>query len=193
MINYFLATLSTYVICSIPFGLVLTKIFARKDVRKEGSGNIGATNVVRAAGKKIGYSVFALDFLKGIVALLLAVHVFKTHDPLFINLLAFVAIIGHVFPVWLKFKGGKGVATFIGILALHDLVFVTFVLLGWYVVYYITRMVGLASIILITVIGVFFIFKFNILYIGFILSAMLIVFKHKENIQRILKGSENKF
>ena len=176
-----------------PLWFSFSKDFWGKDIRKEGSGNIGATNVTRVLGKKLGYVVFFLDFIKGIVSIIIAKLYFSSEFETSYNLLPLIAVIGHIFPVWLKFKGGKGVATFIGILAYQDLLFVILIALGWYLVFYITRIVAMASVISMVVTAAFFTLKLKLFYVSIIVSALLIVYKHKENIKRILRGSENKF
>ena len=107
-----LIILLSYFMGSIPFGFILTKIFLKKDIREIGSGNIGATNVLRTGNKMIGYITLILDILKAIVPLL----VIKSNHPEFLFISTLSIFLGHVFPLWLKFKGGKGVATYIGIL-----------------------------------------------------------------------------
>ena len=119
MLNFelFLIILVSYLFGSIPFGLVLTKIFLKKDIRKIGSGNIGATNVLRAGNKILGYSTLVLDILKAVLPILYIK--FFMNDYLYISALSI--FIGHVFPIWLKFKGGKGVASYLGILCCLDI------------------------------------------------------------------------
>ena len=102
----------SYLMGSIPFGLILTKIFLKKDIRDIGSGNIGATNALRTGNKFIGYSTLILDIVKAVIPVLYV----KVNFPDLIYVSALCAFLGHVFPVWLKFKGGKGVATYVGIL-----------------------------------------------------------------------------
>ena len=118
MLNFelFLIILISYLFGSIPFGLLLTKIFLKKDIREIGSGNIGATNVLRAGNKILGYSTLVLDILKAVLPILYVK--FFMNDYLYISALSI--FIGHVFPIWLKFKGGKGVASYLGILCCLD-------------------------------------------------------------------------
>ena len=182
----------SYLIGSIPFGLILTKIFAKKDIQSSGSGNIGATNVVRVAGKKIGYATFILDSLKGVAGILLAYY-FSLQNPLFAYICGLFAILGHMFPIWLKFNGGKGVATFIGILFCYDIFLTICFLLSWYFIYYITRIVSLASIILMLVVIMFFIIKWKYVSGIFIITALLVIIKHHQNIYRLIKGQESSF
>ena len=111
METFFIISVS-YLCGSIPFGFLLTKFFLKKDIRKMGSGNIGATNVLRTGNKLIGYSTLTLDVLKAIVPLI----IIKFNSPEFIFVSSLSIFLGHVFPVWLKFKGGKGVATYVGML-----------------------------------------------------------------------------
>jgi Predicted membrane protein len=108
----FIIGIISYLMGSIPFGLILTKIFLKKDIREIGSGNIGATNALRTGNKLIGYSTLMLDVLKAVIPVLYV----KINFPEAVYISALCSFIGHVFPVWLKFKGGKGVATYLGIL-----------------------------------------------------------------------------
>ena len=119
MLNFelFLIILVSYLFGSIPFGLLLTKIFLKKDIREIGSGNIGATNVLRSGNKILGYSTLVLDILKAVLPILYIK--FFMNDYLYISALSI--FIGHVFPIWLKFKGGKGVASYLGILCCLDI------------------------------------------------------------------------
>ena len=110
--EYLIITLSSYLLGSIPFGFILTKIFLKKDIRDIGSGNIGATNALRTGNKFIGYSTLILDVIKAIIPVIYV----KLNYPDYVFIASLSTFIGHVFPVWLKFKGGKGVATYVGIL-----------------------------------------------------------------------------
>jgi glycerol-3-phosphate acyltransferase PlsY len=181
----------SYLIGSIPFGLVLTKIFSKKSLQSHGSGNIGATNVVRVAGKKIGYLTFILDSSKGILAIFITQYLF-TH-PQFNYICGFFAVLGHIYPIWLKFSGGKGVATFIGVLLYYDPFITILFLLGWYITYYIVRIVSLASILLMVVITIFFLLYWAQESIIFIILSLLIILKHSDNIRRLVKGEEHSF
>ena len=107
-----LIILISYLLGSIPFGFLLTKIILKKDIREIGSGNIGATNVLRTGNKIIGYSTLILDILKAVIPILFI----KMQFPEFIFISSLAVFLGHVFPIWLKFNGGKGVATYVGIL-----------------------------------------------------------------------------
>jgi acyl phosphate:glycerol-3-phosphate acyltransferase len=183
--------IAAYFIGSVPTGLVLSKIFSKTDIRKEGSGNIGATNVLRVLGKKLGYLTFILDFLKVVAAYFASAEILGPNN--YLPWITLVTILGHMFPVWLKFKGGKGVATFFGGLFLFDPFVAGVVVVGWYVVFYLTRMVSLASIATALVVVIFLLLEMKIYFAGYILSAIFIILKHRENISRIIKGEENSF
>ncbi len=178
---------------SIPFGVLLTKWFAGKDVRAGGSGNIGATNVARVAGKKIGAVVLLLDAGKGALPVLLALHLQPTEHRAHAAV-ALAAFLGHVFPVWLKFKGGKGVATAAGVLAvLVPLAaaagFAVFALLV--ALFRVASIGSLAGGVTALVVS-FFLGKpieYPLLGLGLLL---MMVFTHRGNISRLLKRSENK-
>lgn len=191
IINLSLISLA-YLIGSIPFGLLICKLFAKKDITKEGSGNIGATNVVRSIGKKLGALTFICDAFKGVAVLLIALK-FDIQSASTLNLIALSAIIGHCFPVWLKFKGGKGVATLLGVLFFYDPILTVFLMVGWYIVFYVTRIVALASITIMVVISAYFLLKMSFAFIGFIIAPLIVIYRHKENISRILSGQENSF
>ena len=116
-INFIILTLILYFIGSIPFGYILTKLFSLEDIRDIGSGNIGATNVLRTGNKTLAFTVLSLDILKGFLPLIILKKYFLvTNSEIIIYLIASLTILGHLFPIWLKFKGGKGVATYIGYL-----------------------------------------------------------------------------
>ena len=125
----------SYLLGSIPFGLILTKIFLKKDIRKVGSGNIGATNVLRAGNKVIGYLTLILDILKAVIPVLYIKYKF----PELIYISSLSVFIGHVFPLWLKFKGGKGVATYVGILfSINYFLGIVFVV-TWFVIFLVSK------------------------------------------------------
>jgi glycerol-3-phosphate acyltransferase PlsY len=190
----------SYLLGSIPFGYLLVRFFRKEDIRATGSGNIGATNVARSGAKGLGILTLLLDLLKGYAAVALAAH-FMPGTPGYPSdlmvLAAVAAVLGHVFPVWLKFRGGKGVATALGVfLALAPLV--AFAALGVFIVLVaITRIVSLASIvgsIMIPVFALLFLPDRTPIFIGStIFLALLIVVKHHANISRLMQGKENKF
>ena len=179
----------SYLLGSIPFGLILTKIFLKKDIRKIGSGNIGATNALRTGNKAIGYSTLILDILKAVIPVIY-VKIYYT-DYLYISSLC--VFLGHVFPIWLKFKGGKGVATYVGILCcLNIFLGISFGII-WFIVFFISKYSSLSSLLgalLIPIIN-FFIFNDDVVYF-FIIMFILIFYTHRENIKRLLNRTESK-
>ena len=193
----FLFLVLTYLIAAIPFGLVLTKIFAKKDVREFGSGNIGATNVVRVAGKKIGLLTLILDGLKGAIMVVIARFTFADASGLhiFLVLVGTVAVIAHVYPVYLNFKGGKGVATTLAVLLALDLNIGLSVIGIWALTFAIFRTSSISSIA-----AIFSSIILSICYgtsISQILFCIflfaLILYRHKENLERLIAGKEKKF
>jgi len=187
----------TYAIAAIPFGLVLAKIFAKKDIREFGSKNIGATNVARVIGKKLGFATLILDGLKGAIMVIIARFTF--HDiqnlHLFLVLVATVAVLGHVYPIYLNFKGGKGVATAIAVLFALNVSVGFLVICFWILSFCLFRISSISSIIAI----------FSSIIISTSLGApgsqiafcwflsLLILVRHKENIARLITGEEKKF
>lgn len=190
-INFIVYAVLTYLISSIPFGLIVGKIFG-KDVRKEGSKNIGATNVTRVVGKKAGILVLILDLLKGFFPILYAKHIF---EPKLVALLAIISVMGHCFSIFLKFKGGKGVATGIGVLLALSPKVTYIIILFWLGVFLTTGFVSLASILSSSISWVVIHVLEGNLYFTYasFLIGLIIIFKHKENIDRLLKGTEHKF
>jgi acyl-phosphate glycerol 3-phosphate acyltransferase len=141
--DVFLIGVISYLMGSIPFGFLLTKIFLNKDIREIGSGNIGATNVIRTGNKTIGYSTLILDILKA-VAPVIYVKIFYQD---FLYIASLCAFLGHVFPVWLKFKGGKGVATYVGILFAINFYFGIIFIISWFATFFISKFSSLSSLI----------------------------------------------
>ena len=133
--EYLIIGIASYLMGSIPFGLVLTKVFLRKDIREIGSGNIGATNVLRTGNKLIGYSTLILDITKAVVPVIYV----KINLPELIYIASLCAFLGHVFPIWLKFKGGKGVATYVGILFSINILFGLVFVISWVLVFSLFR------------------------------------------------------
>ena len=131
----------SYLMGSIPFGLILTKLFLKKDIREVGSGNIGATNVLRTGNKFIGYSTLALDVLKAIIPVIFV----KFYYSDFLYIASLCAFLGHVFPIWLKFKGGKGVATYLGILFAININFGLIFVITWLVIFVFSKFSSLSS------------------------------------------------
>ncbi|MDM7274346.1 glycerol-3-phosphate 1-O-acyltransferase PlsY [Sulfurihydrogenibium azorense] len=189
--SFFIYVLITYLIGSIPFGLIVGKIFG-KDVRKEGSGNIGATNVTRVIGKKAGILVLLLDALKGFFPVYIAKYYFPSK---YVSIIALTAVIGHCFSIYLKFKGGKGVATAFGVLLALSLKVALIVLTFWLGVFLTTGYVSLASVLSAGISwSVIYVLLDDIYYTfaGFFI-AIIIIFKHKSNLDRFLEGKENRF
>ena len=191
MLNFelFLIILVSYLFGSIPFGLLLTKIFLKKDIREIGSGNIGATNVLRSGNKILGYSTLVLDILKAVLPILYIK--FFMNDYLYISALSI--FIGHVFPIWLKFKGGKGVASYLGILCCLDIF--TAIIFGvvWISIFILFKFSSLSSLLASLTIPIFhFFYNSNSDYYFYFMMFILIFFTHRENIKRLRNNTESK-
>tara|TARA_Y100001935_G_scaffold183397_1_gene152018 strand:- start:19 stop:594 length:576 start_codon:yes stop_codon:yes gene_type:complete len=185
----FLILLISYLTGSIPFGFLLTKIFLKKDIREIGSGNIGATNALRTGNKLIGYSTLVLDISKAVILLLIIK--FNFSEYLFTSSIA--VFLGHVFPIWLKFKGGKGVATYVGILFCTNIYLGAIFVIVWFVVFIISKYSSLASMIASLLVPLSSYFLFNdINYYFYIILFLLILITHRENIKRLKSNTESK-
>jgi len=179
----------SYLMGSIPFGLILTKIFLKKDIREIGSGNIGATNVLRTGNKIIGYLTLVLDILKAVIPVVFVK--FNYPDYLFISSLC--AFLGHVFPVWLKFKGGKGVATYLGILFTINIYFGLVFIIIWLIIFILSKYSSLSSLTASLSIPIYLLFLAQYdKVIFFAIMFVLIVFTHRENIKRLKNNEETK-
>ena len=179
----------SYLMGSIPFGLILTKIFLKKDIRDIGSGNIGATNVLRAGNKIVGYITLSLDILKAVIPVIFV----KIYYTDFLYLASLCAFIGHVFPVWLKFKGGKGVATYVGILFSINIILGIIFVLSWGIIFLIFKYSSLSSIIGSLSIPIYLIITGQITDVVFFgIMFILIFYTHRENIKRLKNKEENK-
>ncbi len=199
--RFWLLTLAiAYLLGSIPFGYLLVRIFRKEDIRATGSGNIGATNVARSGAKGLGVLTLLLDLLKAFAAVKIAQHL-APGTPGFPSDIAIAAgiaaILGHIFPVWLGFKGGKGVASALGVfLALAPLAALC-VLGVFIVVFAITRYVSLASILAAVMMPVFCLLwmpdRSPVFVGGIIFIALLVIAKHHANIARLKQGKENRF
>ena len=187
--DIFLIGLSSYLMGSIPFGFILTKIFLKKDIREIGSGNIGATNALRTGNKVIGYSTLILDILKAVVPV---VYV-KIFYQDFLYIASLCVFLGHIFPIWLKFKGGKGVATYLGILFAINFYFGIIFILSWLVTFFITKFSSLSSLIGAASIPIYLLIltQFDQV-IFFTIIFVLIFFTHRENIKRLKNKEETK-
>jgi len=185
----FIISLVSYLIGSIPFGFLLTKIFLNKDIRNFGSGNIGATNALRTGNKKIGFSTLILDILKAAITIIFV----KFNYSEFIFISSLCVFLGHVFPIWLKFKGGKGVATYIGILFSINLTYGLIFITIWLIVFFIFKYSSLSSIIASLSIPLYlFIFLNSLNLFFFLIMLILIFFTHRENIKRLINKEESK-
>ena len=184
-----LIILISYLFGSIPFGLILTKIFTGKDIRNIGSGNIGATNVLRSGNKLVGYLTLILDILKAVIPILFIKFYYS--DQLYLASLS--VFIGHVFPVWLKFRGGKGVATYVGILfCLNYLSGLVFCII-WLLIFFIFKYSSLSSMTSSFCIPIFqFFFISDPFYYFYFIMFIMIFYTHRENIKRLINKTESK-
>jgi glycerol-3-phosphate acyltransferase PlsY len=202
MIHSVIALIVAYLLGSIPSGYVLVRTFRKEDIRASGSGNIGATNVARSGAKGLGVATLLLDLAKGSLAVLFAKHVAHHHhlaDPFqLMTLAAVVAVVAHIYPVWLGFKGGKGVATALGVFIPLVPAAAGCILLVFIVLFTITRTVSLASIVAAASL-MFFGPYFapaplsHITLAGLLFIPLLVIAKHHQNIRRLLNGTEHKF
>lgn len=190
--TFIIGAIVAYLLGSIPSGLWVGQYFFKKDIRQYGSGNLGSTNAFRVLGKKAGSLVLFCDIFKGFLAMILALTIFKQPDisPLWI---ASFAVIGHTFPIFASFKGGKAVATFAGMILAYQPLLLLYGLIIFLVLLAITRMVSLTAMVTITL-GVFLSLLFNdwTLTLFALAIDIFIIYRHRSNIQRILNGTENK-
>jgi len=178
----------SYLMGSIPFGFILTKIFLKKDIRGIGSGNIGATNALRTGNKSLGYGTLFLDVIKAVIPVIYV----KLNYPDYIFIASLCVFLGHVFPIWLKFKGGKGVATYVGILFSINLT-IGFVFIGvWFFTFLISKYSSLSSLLgsLSVPIYLFFFTSQNLIF--FSIMFILIIYTHRENVKRLKNKEESK-
>ena len=187
-INLIIVAVYSYLLGSIPFGLILTKIFLKKDIRKIGSGNIGTTNVLRTGKKSLAAGTLVLDLMKGYFSIIITFSYFEN----LISYSALICFIGHIFPVWLKFKGGKGVATYLGVVLALSYKFFLIFGISWLILSFLFRYASLSSIISSLIVFVYSYFFNNnyslILFIFFI----IIIYTHRENIVRLKNSKESK-
>ena len=187
--EYLIVGITSYLMGSIPFGFILTKIFLKKDIREIGSGNIGATNALRTGNKLVGYTTLILDIVKAIIPVIYV----KMNYPELIYIASLCAFLGHVFPIWLKFNGGKGVATYVGILFSINILLGLIFVISWGVIFIISRYSSLSSIIgSLSVPLYLFITTEKSSVIFFITMFVLIFFTHRENIIRLKNREESK-
>jgi len=188
-INLIIVSIYSYLLGSIPFGLILTKLFLKKDIRDVGSGNIGTTNVLRTGKKSLAAATLLLDLLKGYLSVVITYHYFED----LISYSALLCFVGHIFPIWLKFKGGKGVATYLGVILALTYKFFLIFGISWLILTFLFRFASLSSIVSTLIIFLYSYFFENnnfslILFIFFI----IILYTHRENIVRLKNSSENK-
>jgi len=177
-----------YILGSIPFGFILTKIFLKKDIRNLGSGNIGATNALRTGNKFIGYGTLILDVAKAVIPILYIKYNYM--DLVYIASLC--SFLGHVFPIWLRFNGGKGIATYIGILFSINLIYGFLFIIIWILIFFISKYSSLSSLIGASSVPIYiFFFNQNFLFF-YLIMFILIIFTHRENIKRLKNKEETK-
>ena len=186
--DYLIAAISSYLMGSIPFGFILTKLLLKKDIRAIGSGNIGATNALRTGNRLLGYTTLILDILKAVIPIIYV----KLNYPDLIFITSLSIFLGHVFPVWLKFKGGKGVATYVGILFSLNLIY-GFIFTGvWFTIFLVSKYSSLSSLVATLSIPIYLYFSENENIIFFIIMFVLIFYTHRENIKRLKNKEESK-
>jgi len=186
--EYLIIIISCYLLGSIPFGLILTRVFLKQDIRSIGSGNIGTTNVLRTGNKLIGYSTLILDIGKAVIPVIYI----KLNYPDYVFISSLSIFLGHVFPIWLKFKGGKGVATYVGILFSLKL-FYGFIFIGsWLIIFLISKYSSLSSIVASLVLPIYLSIFVKNDFLFFVLMFILILFTHRENIKRLKNNKESK-
>ena len=204
VVTYLVIALIAYLLGSIPFGYVLVRLFRKEDIREQGSGNIGATNVVRSGAKGLGALTFLLDALKGYVAVAAAAWVLDLHALQQVSLqsatavAALAAIVGHIFPVWLGYKGGKGVATAFGVFVAVAWLPAVASLLVFIVVFALSRYVSLGSILGAAAFPVFAFLAPHFPYeasmiVVILIIPLIVVVKHRQNIGRLIHGTEYRF
>ena len=184
-----IAGIICYLIGSIPFGYVLTKIFLKKDIRDIGSGNIGATNVLRTGNKNVGYATLFFDIIKAVIPIIYIK--FNFTELLYIASLCI--FLGHVFPIWLKFKGGKGVATYVGILFALNIYFGLVFIVSWFITFALFKFSSLSSLVASISIPIYLLIlsKFDHVFF-FTIMFVLVFFTHRENIKRLKNKEESK-
>ena len=187
--NLIIVILYSYLLGSVPFGLILTKIFLKKDIRNVGSGNIGTTNVLRTGKKFLAGVTLLLDLLKGYISVYLTLLYFE-------NLIVYSALIcciGHIFPIWLKFRGGKGVATYLGVILALSINFFFIFGLSWIILSFLSRYASLSSMVSSLVVFLYaYFYENNSLSMMFFIFFLIILYTHRENIIRLKNSKENK-
>ena len=179
----------SYLMGSIPFGFILTKIILKKDIRNVGSGNIGATNALRTGNKLIGYTTLFFDIIKAIIPVIYI----KFNFPELLYISSLCIFLGHLFPVWLKFKGGKGVATYVGILFAINIFFGLIFIISWLITFGLSKFSSLSSLVASISIPIYLLIitQFDQIFF-FTIMFVLIFFTHRENIKRLKNKEETK-
>ena len=178
----------SYLMGSIPFGFILTKFFLKKDIRDIGSGNIGATNALRTGNKSLGYGTLFLDVIKAVIPVIYV----KLNYLDYIFITSLCIFLGHVFPIWLKFKGGKGVATYVGILFSINLT-IGFIFIGvWFFTFLTSKYSSLASLFGSLSIPIYLFFFTSQKLVFFSIMFILIIYTHRENVKRLKNKEESK-
>ena len=187
--EYLTIGIVSYLMGSIPFGFLLTKIFLKKDIREIGSGNIGATNALRTGNKFIGYTTLFFDIMKAVVPIIYI----KINFPEFLYVTSLCVFLGHVFPIWLKFKGGKGVATYLGILFAVNIPFGLVFIISWLITFGLSKFSSLSSLVASISVPIYLLIlaQFDQV-IFFTIMFVLIFFTHRENIKRLRNKEETK-
>ena len=186
--DYIITALVSYLFGSIPFGYLFTKILLKKDIRNLGSGNIGATNVLRTGNKSLGYLTLVFDIAKAVMPVIYI----KINYPDLVYISALCAFLGHLFPIWLKFEGGKGVATFVGILISINIYYAIVFGIVWILTFLISKYSSLSSLLASISIPIYLltINQDNIFF--YIIMFVLIFYRHRENIKRLINKEETK-
>ena len=188
-INLIIVAVYSYLLGSIPFGLLLTKIFLKKDIRTVGSGNIGTTNVLRTGNKFLAVATLILDMLKGYISVYITMLYFENLT----SLSALICFIGHIFPIWLNFKGGKGVATYLGVILALSYKFFLIFGISWISLSLLFRFASLSSMISTLLVFLYaYFFEINHSILILFIFFVMILFTHKENISRLKSSTENK-
>lgn len=192
MHNYYIYLLA-YIAGSVPFGFIITNIYKSKDIRNEGSGNIGATNAFRVGGKFIGIVTLILDATKGILPLYIATKLAMSYNQILI--VGVLSVLGHIFPVWLQFKGGKGVATSLANISFLNWPIGLTLVIVWLVIFWLKRISALSSIMIFIIAPILsYIYVDNYLFTFFIfIISFIVIIKHYNNIIRLIHGREEAF
>ena len=193
-INFIYLILISYFFGSVPFAFILPIIFGQGDIRKIGSGNVGATNVLRTGKKSLALLVLILDIIKGFFPITILLIIYENYSLFNIILISSFSIIGHIFPIWLRFKGGKGVATYIGLILGIDYKLGIIFILMWLLIAFVKKYSSLASVTSLILIPIAFLLLFNDLKVFFLLIilSIIIILKHFSNLKRLVAGLENK-